>query len=151
MPGASVNYGLLRYLNRDERVTEKLRDMRPAEISFLYLGQIDQGLPESTPFTAARESAGPTMSPRAKRSHLLTVNGFVVAGQLHLDWTYSEKTYRRSTIEKLVEAYRHSLRELIAHCLNVASGTFTPSDFPDAELSQDDLDELLAEFSQMGE
>jgi non-ribosomal peptide synthase protein (TIGR01720 family) len=151
LPGASVNYGLLRYLHKDARVTEKLRDMPQAEISFLYLGQIDQGLPESTPFTAARESAGPTMSPRAKRSHLLTVNGFVAAGQLHLDWTYSENSYRRSTIERLVEGYRQSLRDLITHCLNVAGGTFTPSDFPDAELSQDDLDELLAEFSPTAE
>ena len=52
------------------------------------------------------------MSAREKRSHLLTVSGFVAAGQLHLDWTYSEKSYRRSTIERLVECYRQSLRDL---------------------------------------
>jgi hypothetical protein len=36
---------------------------------------------------------------------------------------------------------------LISHCLSEEAGGFTPSDFPDAELSQTDLDDLIAILS----
>ncbi|HEY0079208.1 MAG TPA: SDR family NAD(P)-dependent oxidoreductase [Pyrinomonadaceae bacterium] len=150
-PTPSVNYGLLRYMHADRQVGEQLAAMPQAGMSFLYLGQVDQGLPESTPFVGASESAGATISPRAIRSHPLTVNGLVAGGRLQLDWTYSENLHRRSSVERLAEAYRQSMRDLIAHCLNTTGDTFTPSDFPDAELSQDDLNDLMAEFSQMEE
>ncbi len=37
------------------------------------------------------------------------------------------------------------LESLINHCLSVEGG-YTPSDFPDADLNQVELDELLSEL-----
>jgi hypothetical protein len=37
-----------------------------------------------------------------------------------------------------------SCEELICHCLDPEAGGYTVSDFPDADLSQDDLDLLLS-------
>ena len=41
--------------------------------------------------------------------------------------------------------YMAALRALIAHCQAPEAGGFTPSDFPLAQLSQDELDELLGQ------
>jgi non-ribosomal peptide synthase protein (TIGR01720 family) len=147
VPNQGLGYGLLRYLYRDERVTEELRRIPRAEISFLYLGQLDQAIAANSRFAPARESRGVTASPRAKRSHLLSVSSFVTGGQLQLDWTYSESLHATATVERLAESYLQTLRELVDHCLNTMTGGYTPSDFPDAELSQEELDRLLAGLS----
>jgi non-ribosomal peptide synthase protein (TIGR01720 family) len=141
----------LRYLSRDERAGEELRCVPRAEISFLYLGQLDQAIAANSPFSPAKESRGATASPRARRSHLLSVSSFVAGGQLNLDWTYSENIHAAATIERLAGDYLHALGELIEHCLGASMGGYTPSDFPDAELSQEELDRLLADLSRIEE
>jgi non-ribosomal peptide synthase protein (TIGR01720 family) len=74
---------------------------------------------------------------------LLEVNGLVVENQLQLHWTYSETIHKRVTVEKLAESFVEALRSLIAHCQAPDSGGFTPSDFPLAQLGQDELDAVL--------
>jgi hypothetical protein len=37
---------------------------------------------------------------------------------------------------------------LIAHCLSPEAGGYTPSDFPDIDLSQDELDKLLTKIGE---
>jgi non-ribosomal peptide synthase protein (TIGR01720 family) len=148
VPGRGLGYGLLRYLHKDSEINQKLRRMPPAEVSFLYLGQSEQSLPASSPFAVARESGGPATDPQARRSHLLMITGFVSGGQLQFDWTYSENLHERSTVERLASEYLKRLESLIDRCLNAAGNGYTPSDFPDAELSQKDLDEIMLEFSQ---
>jgi non-ribosomal peptide synthase protein (TIGR01720 family) len=151
LPGRGAGYGLLRYMHEDATLKKRLREMPQAEVSFLYLGQMDQALPASSPFATASESTGLTSSPERSRSHLLSINGFVMGGELRLVWTYSENVHRPETIERLAQWYLESLRGLINYCLNSEAGGFTPSDFPDAELNQEDLDELLNELSHTHE
>jgi non-ribosomal peptide synthase protein (TIGR01720 family) len=151
LPGRGAGYGLLRYMHEDATLKKRLREMPQAEVSFLYLGQMDQALPASSPFATASESTGLTSSPERSRSHLLSINGFVMGGELRLVWTYSEIVHRPETIERLAQWYLESLRGLINYCLNSEAGGFTPSDFPDAELNQEDLDELLNELSHTHE
>ena len=67
------------------------------------------------------------------------------AGRLRLSWTYSEARHRRETIEEVAGQYLRRLRSLIEHCTNPDTGAYTPSDFPAAELSQQELDKVLAE------
>ena len=55
----------------------KLRELPRAEISFNYLGQLDQALPEKAQLRPARESAGREQSPRAERPYLLDLNARV--------------------------------------------------------------------------
>ena len=40
------------------------------------------------------------------------------------------------------------LQALIGYCINTHSSGLTPSDFPQAHLDQEDLDDLLAEFGE---
>lgn len=147
IPNRGIGYGILRYLNQDSTTPSTLRALPKPEISFNYLGQFDQILSDSALFTFAEEERGQEHSPLGKRSHLLDINGFVIADKLELHWTYSENIYQRATIEHIAQDFMNVLRSLINHCLSPEAGGYTPSDFPDVELNQDDIDQILTEVS----
>ena len=42
---------------------------------------------------------------------------------------------------------KEQLRDLIEHCRSAGEGGFTPSDFPEAGLSQDELDRLIEKLA----
>ncbi len=120
VPNRGIGYGLLRYLNNEPEITDRLRALPQPEVSFNYLGQFDQVVAETTPFRGARELTGPSISLREGHLHsrirLLDVEGFVAEGQLRLNWTYSENVYRRSTIEMLAQHFAEALKTLVTLC-----------------------------------
>jgi fengycin family lipopeptide synthetase B len=145
IPKRGVGYGLLRYLSGDEKIATALRRLPQAEVSFNYLGQLDQALPGDSPFEPAREASGPVHSPRGRRRHALDVIGSIAGGKLRVVWNYSENVHRQSTIEGLSQNYIEALRSLIAHCQSPEAGGYTPSDFSMAELDQEGLDQAFAD------
>jgi non-ribosomal peptide synthase protein (TIGR01720 family) len=147
IPTHGMSYGLLRYLRSDEEMTAKLRAVPSPEISFLYLGQFDHTQSTVSLFGPAKESSGPNISPLAIRSHLLEFAGSVSEGQLKLSLTYSRNVHRSSTVERLAEEFVGALRTLITHCRTTEAGGYTPSDFTESGLSQQELDELIAELT----
>jgi non-ribosomal peptide synthase protein (TIGR01720 family) len=147
IPQRGLGYGLLRYMAEGDDGMKMLREAIRPDASFNYLGQLDQGLDESSDFRLAQESTGPTHSPRATRSHLLEIEASIIGGQLQVVWSYSENLHRRQTVERLGLDYIDSLRKLIAHCRSSKAVGFTPSDFPEAKLNQADLDKLIAGLS----
>jgi amino acid adenylation domain-containing protein/non-ribosomal peptide synthase protein (TIGR01720 family) len=144
LPGRGIGYGLLRYLTEGE-AAERLRHMPSAEVVFNYLGQVDQTLPRESAFALAAESSG---SPRADgpRSHAIEVNALVTGGSLHCEWTFGSRVYRGDAVERLARGFITALSELVAHCQSPEAGGYTPSDFPAAELSQGQLESVLAEI-----
>ena len=64
-------------------------------------------------------------------------------GVLQVRWSYSEAVHRRETIERLANDYMAALLAIIRHCQSPEAGGYTPSDFPLAGLSQEDLEKLL--------
>ena len=93
----------------------------------------------------ARESVGPSFSPHAERTHLLAINASITGGRLHALFIYSESRHRRATIEAFASGFLEALRRIIAHCLSPSAGGATPSDFQNANLTQDMID-MLAGF-----
>jgi microcystin synthetase protein McyA len=104
VPNKGIGYGLLRY-GENEETTRKLRALPQAEVSFNYLGQLDNVLPAPDAFNLARESAGPLHDPRTPRPYLLEVGAQVVAGELRVDWTYGDGAHQRATIESLADDF----------------------------------------------
>ena len=141
VPSRGIGYGLLRYLGPEE-IRAWLAALPPAQISFNYLGQVDQVLSSASPFAAAGESHGRAEAPETPRAHLLEVSGLVTGGRLQMDWTYSDAIHRRETVEGLAGAFLAALQGLIEHCRSPLAGGCTPSDFPLAALTQDQLDSL---------
>src|SRR6266850_2315894 len=143
VPQRGIGYGLLRYLCADAAIREQVEKLPRAEVSFNYLGQLDQVLGADAYFGSARESSGPSCSPRGSQLHRLVINASVAGGCLELHWSYSLRRDSRAAVEALAQNYGKALRELIAHCLLPGMGGYTPSDFPLVRLGQEDLDKLL--------
>jgi non-ribosomal peptide synthase protein (TIGR01720 family) len=148
MPNRGLGYGLLRYLGGDESTRLRLREMAHPQISFNYLGQFDQILNKSSLFNSRRVSGGPTRSPLNERQHLLEINGMIVEGRMRIDLIYSENIHRRITIEELASYFTESMRALIDHCQSPQAGGYTPSDFPDANLTQEQLERIIAQVGR---
>jgi amino acid adenylation domain-containing protein/non-ribosomal peptide synthase protein (TIGR01720 family) len=144
IPNRGIGYGLLRYLSDRAEIVSGLSEQAQAEVRFNYLGQTDRALPQASVFKPATESTGPSQSPAAGRGYLLNIIGAVTGGELRLEWTYSENLHRRETIQRLADDYLKALRTLIANSRSRDAGSFSPSDFPQANLSQKDLDKVLS-------
>jgi non-ribosomal peptide synthase protein (TIGR01720 family) len=140
IPNGGLGWGLL----HQSPEAERLAGLPQPQVSFNYLGQLDQGLSPGLPFSPAAESAGPNRSARAPRAHLLEWNGSVSGGRLRFLCTYGEEAHRAESVERLAAAFARALRELIDHCRTPEAGGYTPSDFPLAGLSQGQLDKVLA-------
>jgi amino acid adenylation domain-containing protein/non-ribosomal peptide synthase protein (TIGR01720 family) len=145
MPRGGIGYGVLRYLSRDPAVRARLRPERRTDVSFNYLGQLDQVLDASALFAGACEQSGPQQSERGRQPYTLEVTAAVLAGELQVSWVYSEQLHRRETIERVAADYLEALRALIEHCQSDEAGGFTPSDFPLVQLKQEELDFALGE------
>ncbi|MEG4940199.1 SDR family oxidoreductase [Microcoleus sp. F4-D5] len=149
IPNEGIGCGALRYLSGDSAITSKLAALPQAEVVFLYLGQFEDSLPQSSLFKLNREFKVGDRSPRGTRPHLLQISAFVTGGQMRLEWTYSENVHRRDTVLDLAEAFLEAARELIAGCQSKDVGGYTPSDFPAARISQKDFSKLLAQVTQV--
>ncbi len=151
MPQEGIGHGLLRYGERPA-LAARLAALPPAEVSFLYLGGL-AGLGERAAaaggFAAAPEAPGPAVAPANPRSHRLEIQAAVHHERLGVSFTYSRHRHRRETVERLAADFLAALRSLIATCSAGAAAAHTPADFPQADVSQRELDDLLAQFSRM--
>ena len=147
VPNRGFDYGLLRYLSADPEVRSKLSSLPQSEVSFNYLGQFGRSDTNNAIVGATLETSAPTRSPRSLRRHLLEINGSVRDGQLRLSWIYSTNRHRRETIERLADDFIKTLQSLINHCVSLEQRGYTPSDFPEADLDQAELDDLIASLS----
>ncbi len=133
---------------QDTKKVELLKSHPQPEVVFNYSGQFDQTFSTSSLFKFVQDSSGLDSSPRNNRSELLEINALVVNGQLRFDLTYSEKIHRHSTITRLAQNLVEALETLINHCQSLQGKSYTPSDFPELELSQKGLDRFLTKLSR---
>ena len=145
IPNRGIGYGLLRYLSKAE-IRDALYAPPQAQVRFNYLGQTDRALLSRSIFKPAIEATGPSQSPSTNRGYLLNIIATVSGGQLRFEWTYSRNVHRRETIERLAELNLKQLRTLIANARSADARTLSPSDFPNAKLSPEDLDKVLAKL-----
>ena len=116
IPRHGIGYGLLRYLNDDDEAAQQMRRLPKPEVSFNYLGQLDQMLDDSALFLPAHESYGKPRHGSARRSQLLEINAHVLGGQLKSEWVYSTGFHRHRTIEGLAQRFVKALRTIISDC-----------------------------------
>jgi amino acid adenylation domain-containing protein/non-ribosomal peptide synthase protein (TIGR01720 family) len=148
VPTRGVGYGVLRHLCPDARVRERLAALPAPEVAFNYLGQFDGTLNDEAMFAPAPVRRGPDHAATGRPAHLIEINGNVRGGRLVLGWSYSAAVHAPQTVQRLADAYAAALRALIEHCLSPQAGGYTPSDFAAAGLSQEELDDLMAELSE---
>jgi len=149
VPDKGVSYGVWKYLSA--RNGDKTSDRASeGEVSFNYLGQMDQVVSAAGPFVAATESSGARQYDDERRYFKLSVVGSVRGGELVVTWKYSRNLHDAKSIEGLAADYEDALRELIDHCLQVEAGGLTPSDFPLVSMTQQQLNKIVSKVARHG-
>jgi amino acid adenylation domain-containing protein/non-ribosomal peptide synthase protein (TIGR01720 family) len=147
VPNGGIGFGVLRFLVDGADVQRQFTSQPPAQLSFHYLGNSDYSLNQSPYFSIEDPIASITRISQEDLEHLIEISAGISNNRLFVIWTYSRHRYNDQTIEKLADSLMNFLDEMIAHCMSVKKARFTPSDFPDVDLSQQELDTLLAEIS----
>jgi len=145
MPRKGLGYGVLRYLSDNAELSDELAMLPSAQMSFNYLGQLDQVFDEDALLTQSDESVGEEISQASARGYLLEVSGRIQGGVLLMTWRYSTAIHQGKTIQTLAQSYLDNLRSVISHCVDSNNGSYTPSDFPLANLTQQQLDDHVPE------
>ena len=141
VPHKGIGYGLLRYLGAPE-ARKALSNQAAPRITFNYLGQFDRQFNEAALFVPATQGSGQAQDCEAPLANWLTVEGQVYGGELALRWGFSREMFEVATVQRLADDYAAELQALIEHCCATPAGQVTPSDFPLARLTQQQLDAL---------
>ncbi|CAM4112328.1 non-ribosomal peptide synthetase [Pseudoalteromonas byunsanensis] len=123
-----------------QRNPELARQYNP-QILFNYLGQFDQAVDNESGFAFAEGNLGKAVSDKHQREYLLGINSLVSEGRLSVALDYSENRFMADNIKSFSNLLEQALIELVAHC-KVVKQQYTPSDFPLASVTQEELDAL---------
>ncbi|MGM9334861.1 non-ribosomal peptide synthase/polyketide synthase [Streptomyces murinus] len=140
VPLRGLSHGALRHLVPGSPLTGA-----PApQIGFNYHGQWDTGNTERDGLVrGSLPPAGRDTDPDEPRPYVLDITGVVQDGRLELGWTYPAAVHDEDTVRQLAQETLAALRDIVAHCALPTAGGRTPSDFPLAGLTQDQLDRLV--------
>ncbi|MDO0924515.1 non-ribosomal peptide synthase/polyketide synthase [Streptomyces sp. TG1A-8] len=142
VPLHGLSHGALRHLVPGS----PLAGAPAPQVGFNYHGQWDAGgTGTGGLYGAALPPAGRDTDPDEARPYLLDITGVVQDGRLELGWTYPAAVYDEDTVRRLAEDTVAALRDIVAHCASPDAGGRTPSDFPLAGLTQDQLDLLVGD------
>jgi non-ribosomal peptide synthase protein (TIGR01720 family) len=158
VPGRGVGHGLLRRLN--PRTGPVLAEIAYPEVAFNYLGRMDTGsdpvpgdqtLEETgdwTPIGAHGWGGGADAGMPVR--YPLEINAVTEdradGPWLSVTWSWPDGVFAEQTVRGLAEGWFAALDGLARHAEAPDAGGRTPSDLELVSLSQDDIDELEAEF-----
>ncbi len=148
VPHKGLGYGVLRYL-ADPASRSAIAALPEAQVTFNYLGQFDQSFAGDALLHPLDDDTGAAHAPDSPLPNELSIDGQVYGGELQLRLTYSRERYSEHSVHALAQDLINELHGLIDHCLQAGNGGFTPSDFPLAQLSQEQLDHLPVPAAQI--
>jgi non-ribosomal peptide synthase protein (TIGR01720 family) len=151
VPNRGLDFGVLRYLGEEASLRERLRALPAAELRFNYLGRLDGAASGAAQFSPATEARGAERSPQAPVRYLLDLVAWVSGGRLQVSWIYDARRLRRKVVEELARRHVQELRAIVEHCRSVETASYTPSDFPEAGLTQEALDTLMEQLGEAGD
>ena len=134
IPQGGIGYGVLKYMNKQLN-----NDYQPAVV-FNFLGiQDNTATDTSSPYFLENH----LRHPLSERRYPIEINASVINGTLVCKWSYASCLLSETQITQLQNRFTEVLGMIIIHCKTQQEAVFTPSDFPDADLSQDDLNNLM--------
>ncbi|MGH3754099.1 MAG: non-ribosomal peptide synthase/polyketide synthase, partial [Pseudonocardiaceae bacterium] len=147
IPHRGLSYGALRYLSPAGSAARTLRDDAQPQICLNYQGQWDATADSGGLYRSAHGALAPDHAPGSVRPYLLDVTGVIDNGELELGWMYSENVHDEATVTQLASDMVAALQQIVAHCAGPQAGGCTPSDFPLARLSQQQIDRVAGDGS----
>jgi non-ribosomal peptide synthase protein (TIGR01720 family) len=82
------------------------------------------------------------------RPNQLGLFGYIVDNQLEIQWRYQDSVYQSTTVAQWAQRFLAAIQAIMTHLQADKKEVLTPSDFPEAGLSQTALDKFLAKFGQ---
>lgn len=141
-----ISYGLLKQAGQLHRYA----GMTQARILFNYMGSKDMRSPqpaENAPLVEMALDIHGQRHPDNQRSHFIEIQSYFSAGQLYAEWHYDACLIDDNVAGNFAHHYLDNLRQIIEHCQQTQHASYTPSDFPDAGLDQQALDDFLGSIS----
>ncbi|MNG60432.1 Linear gramicidin synthase subunit B [compost metagenome] len=141
IPEKGLGFGVLRYLSDSAPL---LAEQAMPRITFNYLGQFDGSFDDAAAglFAPAGEGSGEDKDGETPLGNWLTVNSQVYDNRLSMGWTFSRELFDPADIQALADSCQRELIAVIDHCCSGLHHGVTPSDFPLADLDQQQLDAL---------
>ncbi|MEM7103989.1 MAG: condensation domain-containing protein [Bacteroidota bacterium] len=143
VPNKGAGYGMLKYLSLPENEAGNLNLHPPIILNYLGVNSEQRRTYLAKSFWLNEGSRNTS----SEWHHLIEVNAFVSKGALKMNWRFGNGFFYQKTIEDLGQSMVSKLGSIIQHCQNADSGNYSPSDFPEADLNQDDLDTLLGQLN----
>jgi nonribosomal peptide synthetase CepB len=152
VPGDGLGYGMLRYLNRV--TADELAALPVPKVGFNYLGRFGGGAPATGSGLwqpAGEDALGGGAPPDMPAAHLLELVAMITDGaagpRLRLSLAWPAPALPEPAVDELLALWQHLLAAIAAGLGTATPAVHTPSDFPLADLTQDELDEfdLLAQ------
>ena len=137
VPDGGIGYGTLRYLHH----RPELAGQPEPDHLFNYLGRVASD--RTGILTWVSSALESSRHPDNGRPHRFEIVASVQDDLLHVTWHFSESHDEPATVGRLASRHIERLRSLIRHCSSADAGGYTPSDFPEAGLDQEELDRFL--------
>lgn len=124
--------------------------IKEPEICFNYLGRFAGEADTSRERSGADLQAvqSGTRSRRQRRLFAMEVLAMQFGEQLVCNFVYQPARISEAVMDQLASGFEKALSRLVLAC-SASQGTLTPSDVPDLNLEQQDLDALLSELSEV--
>lgn len=136
IPNKGFNYGVLKYLNRE------LIENDNKHIRFNYLGDFDNIINRES-VDISNIDSGLKSDPSNELTALIDISAMIINKKLKISATYSNNRFKCESVQKLINDYIDTVRQVLNCCDNKFGKDFTPSDFEAADISQADLDSLF--------
>jgi amino acid adenylation domain-containing protein/non-ribosomal peptide synthase protein (TIGR01720 family) len=118
IPSAGIGFNLLRFLNTDAQIRQRLALCPGPEMMFNFVSRVG-GSPGAaagrSPVRIIRRVPGRLVDPDNIRPSLLWWTGTVDQDRLHMYLAYSRNIHKHSTIKNLAREYIKTLQSLIAY------------------------------------
>jgi non-ribosomal peptide synthase protein (TIGR01720 family) len=149
LPRRGLAYGALRYLG-EEAVRERLRSLPSPEIgfSFLDLDEVGGSGWDPSPWRIVAGPSSPALAARPTCERL-RLDAAAVGGRLHLTWSCREDACSRPLLEALAHELTAELEALVAHARWPGARADVPSDFPLAQIDDDELSRLSSALEEI--
>lgn len=139
VPNGGIGFGILKYLTKTWKKDDY--SYKEPELLFNYLGKKNVKMGDDLVMFVARHYAA--RHPKSEYVSSLEINTIIENEKLIVKWSYSTELYKAFTIEQLAKSFNENLKNILSFCNDFKSLGYTPSDFPEAGISQYDLDNLM--------
>lgn len=135
IPKGGIGYGALKYRDADFKTVDY------PDIVFNFLGTRRDAAAVDT--FRKKILTDYLRDPRSERHYKLEVNMSIIDGVLQGAFSYGDRVHNKSTIDTLLNSFKTEIKKICDYCNQADTKRYTPSDFSDTDISQDDLDSLL--------